>query len=398
MANVLVNLIGDQMAPNVMLVQDRAFEHIDRYLFISTPEMEHKKRVIHLVKALGLRTTQYHKIVVKADDLQDIREQLEQLEVEKGADDYFVNLTGGTKMMSLGVFAFFSQARVKVRMYYIPVGQQVFWQIFPSAEYKMMPLTANIGLATYLTSYGVWWQNYPVREKLTFPIAYTERVFDWFLNKKARYTEKKERFGWFVHQLRQQYNDNRNEPVGINAVRYLDEFLQEIEFANEIKGQLSVAETEYLIGGWFEEWAFYRIKKRLGLPPGTIWRNVRVQGLTDMQELIDHEFDILFMFQNTLYVLECKLGLGNNYSAVKKRLDETLYRLRALNRALGINVPTGFLTLSDQLSNKSGEKRKAFEDRTKTLRITLLDLHDLRSPEEDWVAKLALSGDFSSRT
>lgn len=388
MANTLISLIGDQTAPNVILILDKAFEAMDRYVFVTSLEMEQKRRSDHLVLALKLTPDQYQKVIVRADDLLDIREKMEVIFKENPKDQYFINLTGGTKMMSIGVFAFFSQVKARTRIYYIPVRQQVFWQIFPSQEHKMLALTATIDLATYLTSYGVKWVDNSLNTGLTCPISYTKKLFELFLDKKTVYTKREKNFTQFIHFLRKQYNKNRGYPVDYTAIEELDVFLKESEFPARQNHRLSPAEIVYLIGGWFEEWVYYHIKTRLGLAAEDIWRNARVQGMNPEHELSDHEFDILFMFQNTLYLIECKLGLGSRYEEVKSRLKEALYRLRVLNRALGIHVPTGFLTLSDQLSNKTGTRRKAFEEQTHSLRITLLDRHDLHPDSDDWVLKL----------
>ena len=63
MEHVLVSIIGDQTAPNLFLIQDEAFQHITRYLFITTQQMEEQQKVDHLIVALRLNRNQYQKIV-----------------------------------------------------------------------------------------------------------------------------------------------------------------------------------------------------------------------------------------------------------------------------------------------------------------------------------------------
>lgn len=387
MANTLLSLIGEQNAPNVILIRDKAFAGMDRYVFITTVEMEQKRRLDHLLMALNLPTNRYQKIVVRADDLLDVREKLETLYTDNPHDQYYINLTGGTKMMSIGVFAFFSQAQIKAKIFYIPVGQQVFWQIHPSTEYKMRLLKASIDLSTYLTCYGVDLSETDLQAGSTFSEGYTAELFRLFLDKKRQYTEDQQTFGWYIYNLRGKHNKNRNAPIKLTAIAQLESFLKEINFQLLDDKQLSPVEIKYLIGGWFEEWTYHQIKKQLNLPDKAIAHNVMIQGMQGDKSVGKNELDVMFMFQNTLYLVECKLGLGDKYEKIKKSLDNNAYRLGTIKKALGILVPTGLVTLSDKTSNK-GRKVKNYVERIKTLRITLLDFQDLQAAPDSWVLKL----------
>ena len=155
MVNVMVSLIGDQPAPNLFLIQDKAFEHIDRHIFITTAQMEALNRVTHLVQAIGLAEEQYQKIVVQADNLGDLTIKLEALELDLHATVYHVNITSGTKVMSIGAYAYFSQPRFDAKIYYIPVRQDYYWQIYPIEERQELPLQPVTTINTYLSSYGL---------------------------------------------------------------------------------------------------------------------------------------------------------------------------------------------------------------------------------------------------
>ncbi|MCB0643264.1 MAG: DUF1887 family protein [Phaeodactylibacter sp.] len=376
MANILVSLIGEQNAPNVFLILDPAFAQIDRHLFVTTEQMEAKKRVEYLVEACRIPAANYEKLIVPADDLNGILERFRALALDTQTNNYFVHLSGGTKLMSIALTLFFRQPAFRSRQYYIPVGKSTCWQIYPEAEYREFDLQSGRNLRTYLRGYG---NDMEQAQALLGSESYTQGLFEWFV-READKTHRET-----INALRRQ--QQRATRIALPIDEGLSTLLETIGFPMENPEALSAKEAEYLIGGWFEEWVYNGIQQVLALPDAAIGLQVKTQRFENEPDQTDREFDILFLYEQTLFIIECKTGLGGRDQA-KEGLKKMLHRLAAMRRAnLGINVKTAFLTLADNL-RRQRVLHPDFTRLAEELDVCLLDRYDLLGPTDEWVQRI----------
>ena len=95
------------------------------------------------------------------------------------------------------------------------------------------------------------------------------------------------------------------------------------------------------------------------------------------------EFDVLFWYQRTLHIVECKAGLGGKYPKLRKQLDPALYRLTALKKAFGMNVKVALVTLSPYLRDDDGSFIGTILKRSDDINVQIIDQKMLlRSPSE----------------
>ncbi len=378
--NVLISLVGDQAVPNVFLIRDQAFRQAGEYIFVTTPLMEERQRLQHILASTGIPAEKYRCLCVEADMLPDIRRKLDGLQLPKEGCHYYVNLTSGTKLMSIALYEYFTQPAYRhcSSIFYIPIGRNAYLQVYPEARRKATELSYRISLTEYLTSYGIHILEGKGAEQLACPLPYTQQVFHAFLNAIGH----NRRFVPMMKELRNTYNRNQQRAeLDIRPGPELQAFLQQLDFPLSPGGRLDKARTEYLIGGWLEEWAFGQLQHQYQLPPAAIAQGVKVSRTNAHGEAVTNECDVLFTYNNTLYLVECKAGLGRN---PKKLFEDAVYKLNTLRMEFGQRVEALLFTLSN-LSDKQGRLKKDYRNRAALHGIELYDRSRLEELAGSWL-------------
>jgi hypothetical protein len=341
MAQVLISLISDQTIPNVLFIKE--YENkIDRYIFVTTKRMEQQGKLSWILNATGIQEEQYQKAVVVEDELISIDEELNRLELNR-EDEYILNLTGGTKIMSIGVYNYFLPRNSEI--FYIPIGKNISRKIFPPVREREFAIAYRTDLMTYLTSYGIAVVNPNEIHHLSKSEVFTNTFF------KRNYSNNRELTRLFYLK-----NDTQRERFHKAEIPTLFEWLEKIRFPFESKDNLTAKETFYLSGGWLEEYTYTFIKNLLQLPDAAIGLNVKIK-----RQNVSNEFDVMFVLDNTIYVLECKTGLTR-----KDLYEETVYKLAALRKDFGLFVNSYIVTMT--------EVRSTFwKDRAALFNIQLID-------------------------
>ncbi len=147
MKTILVSIISEQAIPNVLIIKEMKGKY-DELLFITTDFVESKGMDCWIENACELEEHSVKRIKVIEDNLTDILEKLTGL--DKQNTRYLVNISGGTKVMTIGVYSFFACNQNQI--IYVPIGKNKFNQIYPSALETAIHYRLN--LSEYLTAYG----------------------------------------------------------------------------------------------------------------------------------------------------------------------------------------------------------------------------------------------------
>ena len=121
----------------------------DRLLFISTAQMMDRGTGFRLEQTLNLPEQSVLRIKVSEENLNAVLMKLESVQFSK-EDRFIVNLTCGTKIMSLGCYAFFS--KFDAEFYYIPIGKNTIENVLVST---VIPLRYRVNVKEYLSLYGL---------------------------------------------------------------------------------------------------------------------------------------------------------------------------------------------------------------------------------------------------
>ncbi|MFN4000335.1 Card1-like endonuclease domain-containing protein [Algoriphagus sp.] len=364
---ILVSLISDQAIPNVLFIKDQP--KADLYVFISTEQMERKGVVGHIIKACEDQIEVHQTILVEEDSLVDFEKTIS-IELESQDEDhYLVNITGGTKIMSLGAFNYFTKIGAS-DIYYLPIGKSHFRQIFPMKKNKTKEILFRISLIDYLEANGVAVQQkaFSQKNQLIRSKADNEKVMTSFLGELNLPIKK------MVEFFRQnKIRDSKNTEITDELLNVLHPMTL-AGFKAENEHKLTREETNYLTGDWFEEYTYELIKSTLNKKEEEIGKGVRVTR----GEKTSNEFDVMFTHENALYVIECKTDVADDEEGKLSQLfTNTLYKASTLKKDFGLFVKYFLFSVND-FSKLSQEH----QDRARVLDIKLVGTEILSEEEK----------------
>lgn len=297
MKRILVSVLSDYLQPNFLLIKEFEGKY-DELVFISTEDMESekKKKSFWLESALSI-DKEIHKIIVSEDDAKAINDKLN-YENFSTENKFIINLTGGTKVMSLAVYEFFK--KINAEFFYIPIGKN---KICAMNTNETFDLKYRINLKDYFTLHGL---RYECNNSLTHDKNFTFNLYEDF---------KKVNFNRY------------NMPLILNA-----------------HSHENAIDRTYYAGTWFEEYAYLRLKVENDLKDDQICKSAKIFRETSEQN--DNEIDVMFVKDNALYIFECKVTVSGVQSQTATHVIENyLYKLAAIAKDFGLRVNSYLLTL-----------------------------------------------------
>ena len=324
MPTLQINIISEQTIPNILFIKQ--FEgQTDGYVFVSTQKMNQQGQLQAIIEVCQIPANNYQVITVNEESLADVETQLEALHFNRSTH-YLVNITGGTKIMSLGVYSFFS--RFNSQMYYLPIGKNDCKQIFPPANETVLALQHRVSLQQYLQAYGICITNLHHINSLVQSPAVTQT----FLKNKVSLSPLIRSLRAYKEQQKITHLPLRNLPPELST---LNNLLQSLHFTPQKPNELNENELNYLLGQWLEEYVYSTIKNLFGLDARFMGNSVAIH-----RQQVANELDVVLIYNNTIYVIECKTGLN------KLIFDQTAYKLNALKKEFGLHVKSAIVCLN----------------------------------------------------
>lgn len=312
MSKTIVSIISEQSIPNYLFIKEM-FVPGDKLLFISSKKM--CQRITWITDTLHWNMCESEEIVLNNDGDEEnwpvMTARIEKALSKKA--NYCVNLTGGTKFMALAVQSVFE--KYNTSFHYIPYPQNT---ILSMHEGQAKPIEYRATVEEYTHLY-----NQPLRKAHDpeMPQDYTNSMFNLFLNKFTKgdfeildklrcYRERK--------SIKVSEIETNSGTEKLPQIENLGAFLNRISFPNE--GTLSKAQIQYLTGGWFEEYVYFKIKEML--QPNDIVLGAKTSST-------NNDLDVVFTLGNKLFVVECKTGVER-----RGMLNEIVYKASALKENL----------------------------------------------------------------
>lgn len=302
----IVSIISAQPTPNYFLIKE-LFDPGDELLFITSTKMQ--KNIKPIIDTLA-----WNNVVINEVILADGEEEKWEVmcnHIEKAISkekQYAVNLTGGTKYMALAVQSVFEQ--YNSMFYYIPFPKNVI--LTKDSE---LPITTRLTVAEYMQLHGHKIKSGSAirtfedskRMLVNFSKTFQENEFN-IINKLREYRNSDTQISWV--------ETKENEPKK-PAIPGLQNFLERICFIPQNVDRLTKYETQYITGGWFEEYVYYLVQNE--------------EGVTDIRFGVklgetNNDLDVVFTKGNRLFVIECKTGIEKG-----SMLNQIAYKSAALN-------------------------------------------------------------------
>jgi len=309
---------------------------VDKFLFINTAYTLKGKFSERIKNVCNIQDNDYWNVEVSEDDMTDMAQKIEaKLQANQLPQDarFLVHITGGTKPMSLGVFSFFEKKK-NTEFYYITFPKTTQYQrLHTDRSPEYYSFKYKITLEDYLLAYGI---NIDSKQnELVKDTAYTEQ-----LTLSSRDDTKAER----------------------------DKHLELLEEQDDVdEDELNY----YKYHGYFEEYIYSVVKAQLNLNDDQIGLSVKTkQPLVDDPEIADHEIDIMFIYENHLYIIECKTG------AKPKLFENTVFRLYSIKQRIGFS--NGYIFMLQPLKDEDGNLPEVYAKKAKPSGITVLDGTDIK--------------------
>lgn len=344
---ILISLISDQQIPNVLFIKEM---NPDINIFVTTDSMEKKGQSNKLINTLNLGINSVKRILVNPENFDDVISKLLKEVKINDEDELVINITGGTKIMSIASYYFGRRKGAKI--YYLPIGSNRLIKIFPDTEPKEREIKFSLSLREYLNAYF----RLEDREYFKFGSLQrgeeeAERMMELYINGKLNK----------IIDLIREKNGRKNN-IEVNGE--IEVLLKEINFVTNDRKILLKYESKYITGGWFEEWVYYKIKRVFNLSDEYIAIGV---NRNETDTTVQNDFDVMFTVKNKLGIIECKTSLeedGKEYAL----FQETLYKSASLVRDFGLNPVSFLFTLSPKPQNK--QKMEEMNKRAKYFNIT----------------------------
>lgn len=325
MSHTHVCLVSDQPIPNLTTAL-----HFKPDVIVLLTTKEIKEKAISLEKVLKQKGFQVQSKTIDAYNISNVIDVSESLLKENKDGNITLNITGGTKIGTLGTFqAFYTQGNP---IFYVNTKDNKILKLFPEHELEEYPINVKIPIIDYLAVYGFIVDsfskdntNIKKRKKLTFHLAHNASGIVGDLN-------------YHLH------NFNEQSPLPVIAhipkINKLGDFiglLENVKIKDDSKVIVSdYNDLRYLKGIWFEEYV-YLCANELGADE--VLLNVTGKWVTKGIHPPKNEFDILMAKGTRLFYISCKTANPNR----KKQEGEEgigreyLYELDSItDNALGL--------------------------------------------------------------
>jgi hypothetical protein len=361
---ILVSLVSEQTIPNVELIKEFQDE-ISKFVFISTKQMNHQLNWI--INSTGIPFDEFDVIEVNAFDTADIEQKINNYDF--GDDEIILNITGGTKLMSLIVHDIFKNMGTTI--YYLTGHKKSYIKVFPSRGENLFQLKHKLTLREYLTAYGFEYKN--TKPYKDFETA--KRIFQVYTSLGGNELKK----------IFEPFRIRRGRKMDVDHIT--GNFLQKVNY--EFNGRLKEKDTKYLSGDWLEEYVYFSVKQELKLDEEEI-----ATGLNLKKEGTPNEIDVVFIYNHKLFIIECKTSIFDKRTIKRIRegkeveeekqinlLPEVIYKSDALRGKFGLFANTSIITL-EEIKDKSGKPLDNFQvhfDRAELSRINIISKKDIIS-------------------
>ncbi len=327
----LVNIITEDNPIPAYLFIKEMFQPGDRIMYISAKDTEDDLDWLAVID--GVSTDIIDEIVLK-NDIDEFKYENICRTVKgylKKETHYCVNLAGGTRYMALAIQQVFED--FDSEFFYVNIEDNtIIKSKFDDSIYNnddfFYPIKHQMTIAEYLGAHELVNDTSTPSHQPHLPFELADNMFKMFSQNLLSDREK-----YIMELLRVHYRDRKRGALiseienpskdQIPKIPDIRRFLSTISMSCT-NNRLSHSQIEWITGGWFEEYMYYKVAKQI--TPDDIALNIHIsrKGLKRNNEL-----DVVFIKNNRLFVIECKTGVQT-----ERMFNEIVYKACALREAL----------------------------------------------------------------
>ncbi|HPM11855.1 MAG TPA: DUF1887 family CARF protein [Syntrophorhabdaceae bacterium] len=370
MNHVHICLVSDQTIPNILGIYH--FKP-DMILFITTKEMEKKGKttsILDVMEMMGFNYENRHKkIIVLGDSILDCHRKIDEAIQEIDESEFSVNLTNGTKIMSIAAYDYFKDYGSK--MIYIPINKNEYITPFPKkAQNKPELLGLRVSVSQYLAAYGLKVSNSKNLEKYSKEALERKELSRWIAENYSDIINLLVVLGGALRIHRDDEKDYLCQAEFENPTRLERELMARMNMhysGKNLSKLMTRSEIRYITGGWLEEFCFCELHHYLNSGIDDIKTGLKLKN----RKGTENEFDVMFTMDNALYFVECK-------TLEQQNLDykDILYKIGALQQDFGLRVNSFWVTTSSGIM-KNDELKPAVEARAAQFNTVIVPPKDV---------------------
>ena len=354
---VLVSIISDQTLPVVQMIKE--FPGIQEHIFLSSDKVKDKEKWI--IESTKINSEKVRSILINPYDPQEVTTKLnDNRDVFEEYEDVILNITGGTKLTTLAAYDFFKELGATI--YYVTGYKDIYWKLFPNKGQRKLSLKTKVSLEEYLIAYGFLIDK---KSQPKFDFETAKSIFNYFIKNGIKNNSKP------LDILR---NSRKKKNLNIDTLKREEQDIL-IKFNEDLPIKIINNENnipkkliKYLSGEWFEELLYYKTKEDLALSDDEIGLGAILKN----KDVIN-EFDIIFTYNNKLFIIEAKTSVFIQSDDKKHSLlKDFIYKSEALKNNFGLFANSFIITLDskEEINNANLERADLY-------RIKLLTIEDL---------------------
>ena len=355
-----VCLVSEQAAANLLPALDAQLKPQKVVLVVSAKMQRRADNLASVFKENAIQVTTC--TLGDEHDFHKTEADLLDLATRINVDEVTLNITGGTKLMSIAAQSVAMAGGW--RMFYVDADtDRVIW--LGRNEPAPHPLGQQLKLRHYLRSYGFELPKNPERPA---PTVAQKTLTQNLVQQVGSLKDALADLNW----LAQNAEERRSLSVQLDSrqldSRSLDVLLRDFEKAGAINLQVdcihfaSESTRDFVKGGWLELHAIQAVHEVTG--PLNIRDKAMGLEVQDAATQTRNELDIAFMARNRLFVIECKTARidkpqGSADRSSPPKANDTLFKLAENCRRIGGYGTRGMLVSYRELRDPELKLAKA---------------------------------------
>ncbi len=323
-----VCLVSAQAAPNLLAAMDPELKP-EKVILVISPKMQTSAKNLTAVlenSGIKVRTHQLR----DEHDYQSMCEEMLELATELEGHEVYLNLTGGTKLMSLA-----SQEAAGVgdwKRFYVDLDTDQVIGLEKDAP-RPRKLAEKLRLRHYLRSYGFE----TVSSSKTQPTSAEAALIADFCKNTKTWQASVSKLNFAAQNANKQGKFNATQQLAQHDFAFLIEQCEKVGWLKRVGSDIYFNDRQRCNGGWLELYAMNVIHKLHG-GLGIQDSGTSIEVL-DLNSNTKNELDVAFIYRNRLYIIECKTSRldkkEDSEGVLESKANDALFKLASHCRRIG---------------------------------------------------------------